>query len=231
MTVSPLVVVSNRLPFEAQRRNGQIVFTRSPGGVATALDAALEQAGGCWIGWSGLPEEEMREAGQPEIPAESGRRYMPVPLSRREVQPVLRPILQSDPLARLPLFPRSCSPRRRAWSTYDRVNAGSRRSWPARPARRAGLDPRLSALPRAASSPSAPARSPHRVFPPYPLSRPRTFFGPSPGVGRCFAAFSPRTTSASTPAYSPRHLFASSERLFGCETDREGDSSISRAGR
>ena len=44
--MSRLVVVSNRVA---------IPGTSSAGGLAVALQAALEETGGMWFGWSGLP--------------------------------------------------------------------------------------------------------------------------------------------------------------------------------
>lgn len=54
--MSRLVVVSNRVSAPRQARSG------SQGGLAVALQSALEEWGGIWFGWSG----EVKEAGEPK---------------------------------------------------------------------------------------------------------------------------------------------------------------------
>ena len=80
---APLVVVSNRLPFEVHRRDGQLRVSRAPGGLVTALERVLAERGGVWVGWPGA------EAGPRDLPsvpaAPPGVRYHPVSLSPREV--------------------------------------------------------------------------------------------------------------------------------------------------
>lgn len=46
---SDLVVVANRLPVDADR-------TPSPGGLVSALQPALQEQRGCWVGWLGAPD-------------------------------------------------------------------------------------------------------------------------------------------------------------------------------
>jgi trehalose 6-phosphate synthase/phosphatase len=80
-----LVVVSNRLPFTAERRPDGIRFTRSAGGLVAALDPVLGQRGGVWVGWPGL-EQEPGDNPAALIPAAGARvRYRSVSLTGREV--------------------------------------------------------------------------------------------------------------------------------------------------
>src|SRR5215472_990716 len=83
--VRALIVVSNRLPFTAERGTNGIQFTRSSGGLVAALDPVLSARGGVWIGWPGL-EQEPGEPVDALVPPSSPRvRYRPVPLSAREI--------------------------------------------------------------------------------------------------------------------------------------------------
>ena len=50
--MSRLVVVSNRVATPRHARSG------SQGGLAVALQAALEERGGLWFGWSGEVDEQ-----------------------------------------------------------------------------------------------------------------------------------------------------------------------------
>ncbi len=81
----PLVVVSNRLPFTAERGPEGIEFTRSPGGLVAALDPVLAERGGVWVGWPGLEQEPDDTDTALIPPAESRVRYRPVSLSARDV--------------------------------------------------------------------------------------------------------------------------------------------------
>lgn len=76
-----LVVVSNRLPVDMQQdASGAISWTRSPGGLVTALDPIMKGAEGAWVGWSGAPDFA------PEPFDADGTFLVPVPLSEGEIQ-------------------------------------------------------------------------------------------------------------------------------------------------
>jgi trehalose 6-phosphate synthase/phosphatase len=81
----PLIVVSNRLPFSVERRAGKLRLTRSPGGLVAALDPILNQQGGVWVGWPGVPREDVEASGKLPLPEKGPVTYRPVPLSEHEV--------------------------------------------------------------------------------------------------------------------------------------------------
>ena len=48
------VVVASRLPVDrVEGPDGETVWRPSPGGLVTALEPVMREAGGAWIGWSG----------------------------------------------------------------------------------------------------------------------------------------------------------------------------------
>lgn len=49
-----LIIVSNRLPLSAQEKHDRLEFTRSNGGLATALASIFDPATARWVGWPGL---------------------------------------------------------------------------------------------------------------------------------------------------------------------------------
>lgn len=49
-----LIIVSNRLPLSAHEDKGRLKFTRSNGGLATALASIFDPASARWVGWPGL---------------------------------------------------------------------------------------------------------------------------------------------------------------------------------
>ena len=75
------VVVSNRLPVDrVVDPDGEGGWTRSPGGLVTALEPVMRQNEGAWIGWGGQPDLEFE-------PFESdGVHIVPVKLSARDLE-------------------------------------------------------------------------------------------------------------------------------------------------
>ena len=52
-----LVVVANRLPVDgAVGENGEVSWTRAPGGLVTAMAPVMAAAEGAWVGWGGAPD-------------------------------------------------------------------------------------------------------------------------------------------------------------------------------
>ena len=80
-----LVVVSNRLPFRAVRDGRRVSWTQSPGGLVTALAPVVRSSGGIWVGWSGLPREDLADRDPLALPRDNGVRYVDVPLTARDV--------------------------------------------------------------------------------------------------------------------------------------------------
>ena len=76
-----LVVVSNRLPVDAVvDDDGAVSWSRSPGGLVTALEPVMRDAEGAWVGWPGA-------AGLDLAPFDSdGIRIVPVPLSVEDIE-------------------------------------------------------------------------------------------------------------------------------------------------
>jgi alpha,alpha-trehalose-phosphate synthase [UDP-forming] len=75
-----LVVVANRLPVDfSVREDGGVDWTRSPGGLVTALEPMMQAADGAWIGWSGAPDLAHEPFDADDI------RLVPVTLSAQEI--------------------------------------------------------------------------------------------------------------------------------------------------
>src|SRR5207247_11116380 len=79
-TPRSLVVVSNRLPFTVERRPEGVRVRRSPGGLVAALEPALAQRGGVWVGWTGAAREHGDAAGRPPPAAAEPIPYRAAPL-------------------------------------------------------------------------------------------------------------------------------------------------------
>jgi len=74
------VVVANRLPVDRTTgEDGEQHWTRSPGGLVSALEPIVRGSDGAWVGWTGAPDDD---TGRQEV---DGIQLRPVPLSAEDV--------------------------------------------------------------------------------------------------------------------------------------------------
>ena len=59
--MSRLLIISNRLPLNVERKDGELRFQPSLGGLATALGAFYKSRPSLWIGWPGIEQEKVRK--------------------------------------------------------------------------------------------------------------------------------------------------------------------------
>ena len=75
------VIVSNRLPVDrVTDSDGVASWTRSPGGLVTALEPVMRDAEGAWVGWGGQPDLEIERF------ENDGIHLIPVALSAVEIE-------------------------------------------------------------------------------------------------------------------------------------------------
>ncbi|WP_029290738.1 trehalose-6-phosphate synthase [Cellulomonas sp. HZM] len=112
-----LVVVANRLPVDVTvSEDGEPSWTRSPGGLVTALAPVMAKADGAWVGWGGAPDQELDPF---EV---DGTELVPVPLSAEEIERFYEGF-SNDTL--WPLYHDVISApafHRQWWDAYQRVN-------------------------------------------------------------------------------------------------------------
>ena len=111
------VVVANRLPVDlVTMPDGAKRWKSSPGGLVTALAPYLRARQGAWVGWPGVPDEEV------EPFEDDGLKVFPVPLSATE----LRDYYEGFSNATLwPLYHDVVAPplfKRKWWHAYVQVN-------------------------------------------------------------------------------------------------------------
>ncbi|RSM60192.1 trehalose-6-phosphate synthase [Actinoplanes sp. ATCC 53533] len=117
MRQSSLVVVANRLPLDdSSAPDGACEWRRSPGGLASALHAILQQTPATWVGWNGGIDSA------PALPDIGTLRIRPVALSEQELRGYYEGFANSTlwPLyhdaVEQPVFDRGW------WETYRDVN-------------------------------------------------------------------------------------------------------------
>jgi trehalose 6-phosphate synthase len=117
MRQSSLVVVANRLPLDDNAApDGACEWRRSPGGLASALHAILQNTPATWVGWAGGVDSA------PQLPDIGTLRLRPVALS----EPELRGYYEGFANSTLwPLYHDAVEPPvfdRQWWETYRSVN-------------------------------------------------------------------------------------------------------------
>ena len=112
-----VVVVANRLPVDVTvGDDGEPSWTRSPGGLVTALAPVMSSAGGAWVGWGGSPGLELDPFDV------DGTWLVPVTLSPDDVERYYEGF-SNDSL--WPLYHDVIAPptfHRQWWDAYQRVN-------------------------------------------------------------------------------------------------------------
>ena len=56
-----LIIVSNRLPVSIKKVDGELEYSPSIGGLSTALASYTENGNNKWIGWPGIPTDELTD--------------------------------------------------------------------------------------------------------------------------------------------------------------------------
>lgn len=87
MSTYSFIIVSNRLPITVEKKDGKLTFTRSSGGLATAMSSLDNADKALWIGWPGIPEDDLTAADKTKI-AKELKKYncYPVHLTNELVQ-------------------------------------------------------------------------------------------------------------------------------------------------
>lgn len=112
-----LVVVANRLPVDVTvGEDGEPSWTRSPGGLVTALEPVVQQSDGAWVGWGGSADLELDPFDADDM------RLVPVKLSQDDLTFYYEGF-SNDTL--WPLYHDVIQPptfHRQWWDAYQRVN-------------------------------------------------------------------------------------------------------------
>lgn len=81
------IVISNRLPVTVTKQNGSLTFTASSGGLATAMSSVDADDEMLWIGWPGIPSDDLTLAEKRKIIRElKKRKCYPVFLTAKQVE-------------------------------------------------------------------------------------------------------------------------------------------------
>lgn len=116
---SRLIVLSNRLPVTVRRRRGKLQVEPSSGGLVAAMEPAMRQRGGVWIGWPGAKIHPDERLDTPDAPY----RVHPVLLSASETRHFYHGFSNATLWPLFHSLPERVALDRRHFEVYDSVNA------------------------------------------------------------------------------------------------------------
>ena len=154
-----IIVVSNRLSVSVERTEDGFSITPSIGGLATGLSSVAGGKNTVWVGWSGIPADELGPQENASLRDTLLREHscVAVPLTRQDIEEYYLGFCNRTIWPLFHYFP--------VYTEYDPIfweglPAGQRdlprRAGRPRPARRHDLDPRLPAPAAAAADQGAP---------------------------------------------------------------------------
>jgi trehalose 6-phosphate synthase/phosphatase len=124
--VAQVIIVSNRLPVSVKKVDGKLEFYPSTGGLATGLSSYVTSRRNRWIGWPGIPNEELNDKERRKIVKELAKYHCyPVFLTQKQLDDyylgysnsVLWPMLHN-----LPLDHENQTDHKRHYKAYREVN-------------------------------------------------------------------------------------------------------------
>ncbi len=123
----PLVVVSNRLPYDLRVSRNDPPYKRNVGGLVNAVEPVLSQVGGRWVGWDGslgrsAADVSSRLFNQESYKAPSGIEMYGVPLSERDVQHYYHGFSNRALWPLFHSFPEKSIFDAQDWNVYTKVN-------------------------------------------------------------------------------------------------------------
>jgi trehalose 6-phosphate synthase/phosphatase len=120
-----VVIVSNRLPVSVKRVDGVFKFFPSDGGLATGMSSFIKQKNNKWVGFPGIPTDDLSEAEQQTIVRGLAKyRCYPVFLTKQQVDDYYNGYSNSVLWPFFHNMPTGISPSsERHWKAYKDVNS------------------------------------------------------------------------------------------------------------
>ena len=84
--MAQVLIVSNRLPISVKKVNAKLMFSPSVGGLATGLSSYANDPNNSWIGWPGIPSDDLNENDKQQITIELAKHNSyPVFLTKKQI--------------------------------------------------------------------------------------------------------------------------------------------------
>jgi trehalose 6-phosphate synthase/phosphatase len=120
-----LILVSNRLSVSVEKKKGKLEFKPSMGGLATGLSSLDQKDKLLWIGWPGLPADELSHEDRREIAPILRQEYnsIPVDLTREQLKSFYYGFCNNVIWPLFHYFPSYAYYDNTLWDSYKQVNA------------------------------------------------------------------------------------------------------------
>ena len=118
-----LIVVSNRLPINVSKREGELKFQPSVGGLATGIKSFYKSFNSIWVGWPGVFKENLSD--EEKVFVEERLKHencRPVWLSKHDVENYYYGFSNKTLWPLFNYFPTYAVYERRFWKSYVKVN-------------------------------------------------------------------------------------------------------------
>jgi trehalose 6-phosphate synthase/phosphatase len=120
--MSRLLIVSNRLPFNVEKKGGKLNFQPSLGGLASALVGFYKSRPSLWIGWPGIELEKVKDEEKTITDKLSSEQCHPVFLSAQDVEDFYFGFCNQTIWPLFHYFPEYVEYNPDLWQAYQRVN-------------------------------------------------------------------------------------------------------------
>ncbi len=116
-----IVIVSNRLPITIGRKEGELIYHPSAGGLATGLNSLETEEGRIWIGWPGRPVDDPQER---KLITEQFEKdgMVPVFLSQEELEDYYEGFSNKTIWPHFHYFTQYTTYNEQYWKSYESVN-------------------------------------------------------------------------------------------------------------
>jgi len=119
-----VIIVSNRLPISVKKVEGKLEFYPSVGGLATGLSSYVTQKKNKWIGWPGIPDDDLTEKDKRVIVKELAKsNCYPVFMSQKQIDDFYNGYSNSVLWPLLHNLPYELENYKRYWKSYREINA------------------------------------------------------------------------------------------------------------
>lgn len=117
------IIVSNRLPVSVKKVGGKLEYSRSVGGLATGMASLALKKNTLWIGWPGVPNEELSAPEKKQLTQELAKRNCkPVFLTKKQIDNFYSGFSNSVLWQDFHNLPREEKFPTKWWSSYREVN-------------------------------------------------------------------------------------------------------------
>ncbi len=117
------IIVSNRLPLQVSIQDNSLDISPSVGGLATGMKSVHAEGNGIWIGWSGIPENELNTTLSNEIQSKIRKaKCVSVPLTSQDIEAYYEGFSNRALWPLFHYFMEYTNFEQHEWEAYKRVN-------------------------------------------------------------------------------------------------------------